>query len=343
MIFPDYLLFSNSPHRDLTESIEKLSPDKVAILVDENTKKHCLPILEMSEATVIEIPSGEVNKTLSTCENIWSQMTKAGMTRNSLLINVGGGVIGDMGGFCASTFKRGIKFINIPTTLLAMVDASIGGKLGVDFNGLKNHIGIFGNPEAVILAPEFLNTLPSRQLKSGFAEVLKHALICDSTYWAEVSKLEIENVDWSKVIERSVAIKNDVVNDDFNESGKRKILNFGHTFGHAIETYFLDSEQQLLHGEAIAIGMVLEAHLSCQRNWITEKELDAVTEVIKNYYSLPTLPPLEELMDTMLHDKKNQHNTLSFSLIHGIGNCEYDVNVNWSELTRSLEYYKKFR
>lgn len=343
MVFPEYLHFAASPAQTLNEVIDRLAPSHVVILVDENTKEHCLPLLNVNieKIVVIEISSGEQNKCLATCEIIWEQMTMEGISRNSLCINLGGGVISDMGGFCASTFKRGISFINVPTTLLSMVDASIGGKLGVDFNELKNHIGLFGNPEAVIVSPDFLKTLPSRQLKSGFAEVLKHALIADKKYWEMVKQVDLEHANWHKIIAHSIAIKTSVVDDDPYENGKRKILNFGHSFGHAIETSFLKNAQPLLHGEAIAIGMILEAHLSFQENWLEEKELREIVEVIWIYFELPKLPNLKALIPFMQQDKKNKNNTLNFSLINGIGNCKYDVTVALPHLKNALEYYKK--
>ncbi len=343
MAFPDYLHFKKSPQQILDEIISKSSLDKVAILVDENTKKHCLPFLNFEKFNVIQIASGERNKNLSTCEFIWDQMTKLGMSRQSVLINLGGGVIGDMGGFAASTYKRGIPTINIPTTLLSMVDASIGGKLGVDFQGLKNHIGLFKDPMAVIIVPDFLKTLPQNQLTSGFAEILKHALISDLDYWKNVSQLNIDTADWSHIIEQSISIKNTVVNEDPNENGRRKILNFGHTFGHAIESYFFESDQPLLHGEAIAIGMVLESHISMQLGWINENELEEIKNVVKKYFQFPKLPPIEQVVAFLRQDKKNQQDLLLFSLIEGLGKCKYDIKVELPALRLALNYYKKIR
>jgi len=343
MVTPEYLHFSNSPDQTIRKIIDSLSPDKVAMLVDENTKEYCLPLLSTSEALVVEIKSGEQNKNLTTCETIWEQMTQFGMSRKSLLINLGGGVIGDMGGFAASIFKRGIRFVNMPTTLLSMVDASIGGKLGIDFNGLKNHIGLFANPEAVIVSPDFLKTLPKRQLHSGFAEVLKHALISDADYWNDLRHLTFENVGWNELIKTSITIKSRVVSEDPHENGSRKILNFGHSFGHAIETHFLAGSEPLLHGEAIAIGMLLEAHISVQKEWLDERQLDEIQTVLKQNFLFPELPALEYLLPWMKQDKKNQRDALNFSLIKEIGECAYDVEVSSLNLTEALEYYTKIR
>ncbi|MCP4459143.1 MAG: 3-dehydroquinate synthase [Cytophagales bacterium] len=343
MVFPEYLHFSTSPDRTLIEVTEKLSPDLVAILVDEHTKERCFSNLNIPPVQLIEISSGEKNKTFTTCEKIWEQMTELGMSRKSLLINLGGGVIGDMGGFVASTFKRGIQFINIPTTLLSMVDASIGGKLGIDFQGLKNHIGLFSDPAAVIISPQFLQTLPREELKSGFAEVLKHALIADLDYWETVKQIDLPNANWDEIIKKSIVIKAAVVSNDPYENGKRKILNFGHSFGHAIETHFLETEQPLSHGEAVAVGMVLEAHISFEKKLLPEHKLKEIEEVIRQYFDLPDLPNLEVLLPLIRQDKKNKNNALNFSLLNGIGDCKYDVEVDLHSLTSALHYYKKIR
>ena len=230
-------------------SISKLDVSqysKIGILVDENTKEFCLPLLsEIKKSVIIEIKSGEENKNIDSCNLIWEALTKNCFDRNSLLINLGGGVIGDMGGFCASTYKRGIEFIQIPTSLLAMVDASVGGKLGVDFNGLKNQVGLFSNPKSVIINPKFLETLPEDELRSGFAEVVKHALIVDKNLWNHLKNNPFQDLYWEEIIESSVQIKNKIVMSDPKEKGERKKLNFGHTFGHAIESYYLECGRQV--------------------------------------------------------------------------------------------------
>ena len=231
---------------------------KVAILVDENTKRDCLYKLpKIENPLIIEIKSGEEYKNISTCNFIWEQLTINNFDRNSLLINLGGGVIGDMGGFCAVTYKRGLEFIHIPTTLLAMVDASVGGKLGIDFKGFKNQIGLFHNPKAVLISTEFLDTLDESELKSGFAEVIKHALILDNPLWLKLKNTTFTDLDWEDIINHSVQIKNKIILEDPFEKGERKKLNFGHTFGHAIESYYLEKGTPISHGEAIFMGMIL--------------------------------------------------------------------------------------
>jgi len=294
---------------------------KVAILVDENTKRDCLPKLpKLDKSLIIEIKSGEQNKNISTCNFIWQQLTKHNFDRNSLLINLGGGVIGDMGGFCASTYKRGIDFAQIPTTLLAMVDASVGGKLGIDFDGLKNQIGIFLNPKTVLVAPEFLKTLDKNQLVFGFAEVVKHALIADKYFWNHLTKTELQDLIWEDIIKTSVEIKNKIVLLDPFEKGERKKLNFGHTFGHAIESYYLQKDTPVLHGQAIALGMLIESKMSD----LTELEKGEITEFILSHFTLPYNPAKNQLIEFMQNDKKNKVGKINFSLLEGIGNCSID-------------------
>ena len=255
--------YSTWPGENLRSKLDFSGYSKVAILVDENTKRDCLPKLpKIENSIIIEVTSGEINKNISSCNYIWEQLSEHNFDRDSLLINLGGGVIGDMGGFAASTYKRGIDFIQVPTTLLAMVDASVGGKLGVDLNGLKNQIGVFNNPESVLILPEFLETLPENQLKSGFGEVIKHALISDKNLWQEIISIPFNEMNWEKIIETSINIKNKIVLSDPYEKGERKKLNFGHTFGHAVETYYLEKGTPILHGEAVLMGILLELELS---------------------------------------------------------------------------------
>lgn len=318
--------------------------DKVAVLVDEHTQTHCLPKIKIDDPLIIQIKSGEINKNLSTCEHIWSKLTQAAFTRKSLMINLGGGVIGDMGGFVAGTYKRGIRFINIPTTLLSQVDASIGGKLGIDFTGLKNHIGLFKNPDHVVVNTDFLSTLSIREIKSGFAEVIKHALIADESHWHSLLDQPFDSLDWQSIIPKSIAIKNEVVLKDPTEKGYRKTLNFGHTLGHALESYLLETKDRLLHGEAVAVGMVLESHLSYQKEWLKQTELEAVTNYILKTYELAVeLPDVEVLYPLLLQDKKNTAKGVSFSLLRAIGNCDYDINVTHEMIKESLQYFNRLK
>jgi len=317
----------------------------IAILVDEFTNKYCLPIIEdllPSNFTKILIKSGEHHKNLATCERVWDRMTNANMDRHSLLVNLGGGVIGDLGGFCASTYKRGIDFIQIPTTLLAQVDASVGGKLGIDFHGLKNHIGVFQLPKAVLIDPKFIDTLSIQQKKSGFAEIIKHCLIRDEQEWNVIRQQSFEELDLSKLITHSVAIKEAVVLEDPKEAGLRKILNFGHTLGHAIETYLLDKgKRKILHGEAIAIGMIVEAFISHQRDLISLQELEEIESYLFENYGRVKLHPEEisKIIALTAQDKKNKGKEIRFSLLTGIGDCGYDIPVSASEMKKAIQYY----
>ena len=310
-----------------------LDYSQIAILVDENTKRDCLSIFlsanpQLNHALIIEIKSGEENKNILTCNFIWQQLTENNFDRNSLLINLGGGVIGDMGGFCGSTYKRGIDFIQIPTTLLAMVDASVGGKLGIDFDGLKNQVGLFKNPKTVIIYPEFLKTLDKNQLVFGFAEVVKHALIADKEFWNTILETPFEKLNWNYIIETSVQIKNKIVLNDQREKGERKKLNFGHTFGHAIESFYLQKGTPIFHGQAIALGMLIESKMSD----LSKLEQREITEFILSNFTLPYNPAKNKLIAFMQNDKKNKVGKINFSLLKGIGNCSIDNLFSANEL-----------
>ena len=312
-----------------TDSLSKLDVleySEVAILVDENTRKNCLNKLpKIPNSKVIEIKSGEKNKNISTCNFIWQELTNHNFSKNSLLINLGGGVIGDMGGFCAATYKRGIDFIQIPTTLLAMTDASIGGKLGVDLLALKNQIGLFTNPKSVLIYPDFLESLPLNQLKSGFAEVLKHALISDKNLWNEILNTSFEKLNWNEIILLSVEIKNKIVLSDPKEKGERRKLNFGHTYGHAIESFYLKKSTPILHGQAIALGMLIESKMSS----LSESEKVEITAFILSNFTLPYNPAKNQLINFMRNDKKNLDEKINFTLLDGIGSCT--INNFFSE------------
>ncbi|MGK7396289.1 MAG: 3-dehydroquinate synthase [Candidatus Cyclobacteriaceae bacterium M3_2C_046] len=317
---------------------------KIAVLVDENTQQHCLPLLGSSvpEAEVYAIPSGEENKNLTTCSMIWQFMTDQQMDRKSILINLGGGVIGDMGGFCAATYKRGIDFINLPTTLLAQVDASIGGKLGIDFSGFKNHIGVFQEPQRVIIQADFLKTLPERELRSGYAEVIKHSLIADRNYWPRLTQNSFNQQPWKEHIAHSIQVKQQVVDQDPKEKGLRKILNFGHTIGHAVESYFLaQPTQKLLHGEAIAIGMICESFLSVKKCGLDQAEMTEITHYLLQVYGKMALNPasFQEILLLTLQDKKNMGGKVKAALLNRIGEAVFDVEIDQQDIIAGLDYY----
>ena len=339
---PFYIHFTKNVDQQLDSCLKLFNPDRIAILVDENTLVHCLPKLSVvKETPLIQINSGEKNKNIETCNIIWQQLTDIKFTRKSLLINLGGGVIGDMGGFVAATFKRGIQFINIPTTLLSQVDASIGGKLGIDFNEFKNHIGVFKDPDAIIICDEFLSTLGRRELKSGFAEIIKHGLIYDLNYWKEIRmNLFSEMTNWQYLIKKSVFLKADVIEKDPYESGLRKILNFGHTLGHGIESWYLDTEKDLLHGEAIAAGMIMEAKIALDLGLIKEKYFKEVVNYIDQVFDRITLfPPFDKIKSLLRQDKKNHGSTIMFSLINGPGSCLFDIKVNDTQIEDAINFY----
>lgn len=320
---------------------------KLAVLVDENTYEHCYPLIKSSLPPhhCIKIKSGEIHKNLSTCEQIWAALTDMQMNRKGLLLNLGGGVIGDMGGFCAATYKRGIRFVNVPTTLLAAVDANIGGKLGIDFMGFKNHIGLFKHPEAVFIDPIFFNTLPPRELRSGFAEVMKHGLIADANYFEATIENGLQQTDWKPCIQTSLAIKQAVVEADPKEHGLRKILNFGHSIGHAIESHYLEKENRLFHGEAIAIGMICEAYLSTKLLGMSKEDLQHISEAILNIFNDISIAKSDftTFISLMHQDKKNSTGVLNLSLLYEPGRAAYDIAVDEKDVMDALFYFNQLK
>lgn len=329
----------------LSEFLLNKAFSKVVVLVDENTRYHCYPLLKphLPEHDVILIKSGEEHKTLQTCEHIWQQMTDMHLDRWSVLVNLGGGVIGDMGGFCAAVFKRGLYFVQVPTTLLSQVDASVGGKTGIDFHGLKNHIGVYKEPLAVFIQPYFLKTLPHRQVKSGYAEIIKHWLIADANAFQEQRHIGLFTEDWEELIRHSVAIKSEVVEKDPLEGGYRKVLNFGHTVGHAVESFLMGKEgRELLHGEAIAVGMLCESYLSVKKEFLSKDALDKIETFMISVYEKVGLTE-DEIMNISLlalQDKKNTGATINCTLLDGIGKAVYDQPVTLQEIQESLRYYQ---
>lgn len=325
------IYFNENGYSYLQELLVPGSYSTVFIIADENTSRHCLPNFLAQLATeialeIIEIEAGEVNKNIETCIQVWHALTDLGADRKSLIINVGGGVVTDLGGFAASTFKRGMDFINVPTSLLAMVDASVGGKTGVDLGVLKNQIGVINNPIAVLVDTQFLDTLPAEEMRSGLAEMLKHGLIEDEKYWAGFVNLTgLTTDDLGSLIYRSVQIKNNVVMQDPTEKGLRKILNFGHTLGHAIESYFLedDTKTTLLHGEAIAIGMILEGHISVAQNLLPQAEYNELKSVINLVFPKVnfTTGDIDNVIGLLIHDKKNESGKVQFVLLERIGHA----------------------
>ena len=329
----------------LNQHIAKKNYSKIFVLVDTNTKEHCLPLfkkmIDFNIDSIFEIEPGEENKHILTCLKVWELLSNLDGDRKSLLINLGGGVLTDLGGFVASTFKRGIDFINIPTTLLSMVDASVGGKTGVDLGSLKNQIGVINQPNLVLVFPEFLKTLESRQVTSGYAEMLKHGLIKDAAYWSSL-KLENAFTDAS-TIQKSIAIKNEVVLQDPMEKGLRKILNFGHTLGHAIESYCLDNPKKktLLHGEAIAVGMIMEGYLSHELTGLPKLSLDEIKATFLGYFEKVFFDgnDMDAILKLLKYDKKNSHGDINFVLLRSIGEAVTDVKVPDTLFQKAFAYY----
>ena len=339
------IIFSAQIAQDLARYLKTRKYSKLGVITDSHTILHCYPIIQSSlpDHVLFTFEAGEIHKNLDTSIQIWQWMTEQAFDRKAIIINLGGGVTGDMGGFCASTYKRGIRFINIPTTLLSQVDASVGGKLGIDFMGFKNHIGIFHQPEAVLICDEFLKTLPEAELRSGYAEVIKHGLIANANYFEGLKSKDWQNQDWKAIIEVSVNIKKEVVEKDPKEDGLRKILNFGHTIGHAIESLYLDTDRHLLHGEAIAIGMLAEAFLSNKFLRMSPFELKIIADMILAVYGRQEIPSddFEPIIELCFQDKKNEGSILNFSLLRRIGDCEYNIAVGRDEILQSLTYYNE--
>jgi 3-dehydroquinate synthase len=340
---PANVIITNQMKHDLRQVISKRNYSKVVVLVDSNTRKACYPKLnsDLIGQHVIEIVAGEEHKNLSTCERVWRQLTALNIDRKGLLVVLGGGVPGDMGGFCAATYKRGIDFILLPTTLLSQVDASVGGKLGVDFHGFKNHIGVFQEPVATIIDTAFLNTLPQAELRSGFAEIIKHCLLSDKAMWAVIRKKKLEEQDWNALVAHSVAFKASVTQADPKESGLRKILNFGHTVGHAIESHFLNTPNRLLHGEAIAIGMIAESWIAKQKGLLSDDELLQIQSFILSIFGKVKLPNDKSGIITIaLQDKKNVGDKILIAVPKEIGKHTWDVTVSEQDFNASLDYYQ---
>ena len=348
----NYTIYFNDASFVYLENLLKTETySKIFVLVDENTNEHCLPYFLANlpteiEIEIIEIEPGEENKNIYTCIDLWHTLIELDADRKSIMINLGGGVITDIGGFVASTYKRGIDFVNVPTTLLAMVDASVGGKTGVDLGSLKNQIGVINEPKSVIVISKFLETLPTNQMRSGLAEMLKHGLIYDKTYWDKLKHLNNLNTDDLDIlIKQSIEIKNKIVSQDLKENGIRKALNFGHTLGHAIESYCLESEDknQLLHGEAIAIGMILESHISYQSNFISKEDFAEIKYIITDVFEKIAFndSDIQKILDLLIFDKKNEFGNIQFTLLNKIGESKINQTVGKSLILLAFEDYLK--
>jgi 3-dehydroquinate synthase len=327
---------------------EKYASSKKIILVDENTHDFCLDKLltnfeDLKDAEIILLPAGEENKVLEICFQVWESLSEFQISRKDLIINLGGGVVTDMGGFIASIYKRGIDFINIPTTLLAMVDASVGGKTGVDLGKYKNQLGVFSNPAEIYCDISFLETLEQDEIKNGFAEMLKHGLISDKNHWES-----LKNCSWDKLnlelIYNSVSIKNEIVLKDPKERNLRKLLNFGHTFGHAFEGFHLHEKNQIKHGHAVAIGILCESYLSYKKSGLSDQSFEEIKQFILSIYPLIEIKPtnFEDLINLMQQDKKNEKNKILCVLLNEIGKASLDFEISSDEIHEVLTWYVSF-
>ncbi|PNQ73017.1 3-dehydroquinate synthase [Hanstruepera neustonica] len=344
-----YIHFNSECYKKLNAHLDNKNYSKIFVLVDENTHNFCLPkflseVITTVEIEIIEIESGEIHKNIDTCMGVWHALSDLEADRKSLMINLGGGVITDIGGFIASTFKRGIDYINVPTSLLAMVDASVGGKTGVDLGHLKNQIGVINAGEMVLIDTQFLSTLPHNQMRSGLAEMLKHGLIQSQDYWDRLDNvLSQDSHVMDNLIRESVIIKKDIVEKDPHENNLRKTLNYGHTLGHAIEAYFLENSNKnsLLHGEAVAIGMVLATYISHRLLGFDKNKCDAIKKVILDIFGKVSFnnTDFDPIIHLLKFDKKNEHGQINFVLLEDIGITKVNCQVDNDLILEAFDYY----
>jgi 3-dehydroquinate synthase len=339
--------FNEAAYPELARWVERNAYSKLFLLADTHTAELCLPHFLANLATgipieIIEIEAGEHVKSLETCGQLWDALGALGADRKAALVNVGGGVVTDIGGFVASAYMRGIGFINVPTTLLGMVDAAIGGKNGIDVGHLKNRVGTIVPPQMVVIDTKFLGTLPQPQMRSGLAEMLKHGLIADASYWKKFENLSrLDFADLDSLIHRSVEIKNAIVCEDPGETGIRKALNFGHTLGHAIESHFLQSEKPILHGEAVAAGLVMESFLSVKKGWLGERDFGRIKKSVDAAFDKLGFDENDIAAITALlaQDKKNEYGKVLFVLLDGIGRVRIGQTVDGKWIPEAFAAY----
>lgn len=343
------IVISNHLNQELAIALSECEHDKIFVLADETTYQSCWPsisnYLSLKGANLIIIAPTDVHKDIEALTSVWKALGEGGATRHSCMINLGGGMVTDLGGFAASTFKRGINFINIPTTLLAMVDASVGGKTGINFNGLKNEIGVFNDSKFVILNTQFLKTLDENNLCSGYAEMLKHGLISNNNMWAELISYDLQHPDLTqmqRMVAESIKVKERIVMEDPQEQGIRKALNLGHTVGHAFESWSL-RRKPILHGYAVAYGLVCELYMSAVKmGFPTDKMRQTVNFINENYGKLNfSCDDYEELIELMYHDKKNMAGFINFTLLSEIGNININQNASEEEIKEAFDFYRE--
>ena len=346
---PQKVIIADSLEQTLTQAVGECEHDRTFLLADETTQKACVPLIAgfdcLKGAQTIVIGATDTHKTLESLAHVWEELGKSGATRHTLLINIGGGMVTDLGGFAASTFKRGINYINIPTTLLSMVDASVGGKTGINFRGLKNEIGVFNNAASVILDTQFLRTLDQENILSGYAEMLKHGLISNKKMWAELLNFDVESPDFGllqSMVEESVAVKQRIVTEDPTEQGIRKALNLGHTAGHAFESFALQ-KHPILHGYAVAYGLICELYLSAVKTGFPSDKMHQTVSFIKAHYGKMTITcdDYPTLLELMTHDKKNTAGIINFTLLGGIGDIRINQTATQEEIYEALDFYRE--
>lgn len=343
------VIICNDFAAELRQCLSRISYDRLYVLTDEHTQKACLPRLASLQLpyTLITIGVEDLNKNIETLTSVWQTLSGTGATRHSLLINLGGGMVTDLGGFAAATFKRGIPYINIPTTLLSMVDAAVGGKTGINFNGLKNEIGAFAPAESVLIDAEFLRSLDLHNLLSGYAEMVKHGLISRETHWAELLRFDFTNVDFQalqQLIGCSVKVKEDIVAQDPFEKGIRKALNLGHTIGHAFESFAMERNRPILHGYAVAWGMVCELYLSARKADFPKDKLRQTMLFVQEHYGHFDFAckDYDHLYELMTHDKKNLNvGEINFTLLSEVGEIRINQTADKEEICEALDFFRE--
>lgn len=333
---------------ELIQAVGNQSSESIFILTDENTNKLCLPAIykndRFANSNVCNIKAGDSHKNVEALSSVWQFLSEKGATRKSLLINLGGGMITDLGGFAASTFKRGMRYINIPTTLLGAVDAAVGGKTGINFNGLKNEIGVINSADVVLIETSFFKTLDHENLLSGMAEILKHALIYQQSEWDKVLAYDLKKFDLAElkpILAESIAVKERIVEQDPYEKNLRKALNFGHTVGHAFESMSYEKGRPVLHGYAVAWGMIAELYLSHKLLGFSKETLLQAVRLIKEAYGsfFISCKDYDRLFELMTHDKKNDTKEINFTLLGGIGDIRTNQNTTQNEIFEALDFY----
>lgn len=344
------VVFTHMICESLERALHEINFDKLFVLMDETTQAKCYDKIRqcdaLAQAGEIIIGATDTHKNVESLCHVWESLSRQGATRKSLLINLGGGMVTDMGGFAASTFKRGIKFINIPTTLLAMVDASVGGKTGINFNGLKNEIGVFNNAETVFIDSDFLSTLDTQNMLSGYAEMLKHGLISTAEHWARLVNFDVMHPDMAelqKLIQESVEVKQSIVLEDATEKGIRKALNFGHTLGHAFESLAMEQHRPILHGYAVAWGMIGELYLCHVRKNFPSDIMRQTIQFIKENYGIFQLDckMYARIHELMTHDKKNADGIIRCTLLSSIGNIALDEELTQTDINEMLDFVRE--